>query len=180
MHGEGDHTLSLVEAAQRRDDLGPFDETWVVLDRDSFPPERFRAALALARSQDIQVAWTNEAFEAWYLLHFHYCDSALSRATYKERLTAALGRPYQKNDPGLYADLLPRQAPSPTPSGCWQGTARTSTRRRTTPRPPCTCSSSASTAQRSVTCRPPRYGNTTLCLPFKPSEGRVQSCPSRS
>lgn len=109
--GAGDHTLSLVHRAlTERDDQGPFTETWVVLDRDGFKAERFNAAIQLARRERLKVAYTNEAFEAWYLMHFHYCDAALSRTTYGDRLTEALERPYRKNDPSMYATLQERQA----------------------------------------------------------------------
>jgi hypothetical protein len=107
--GMGDNTLSLVDRAIEAHARGGYDETWVVFDRDSFPAERFRAAVYRARAAGLDVAYTNEAFEAWYLMHFHYCDADLSRTTYRERLTRALGRRYEKNDRGIYAALLPMQ-----------------------------------------------------------------------
>jgi hypothetical protein len=107
----GDHTLSLVRRAlSERADQGPFTETWVVLDRDGFKTERFKAALRLAQREGLKVAYTNEAFEAWFLMHFHYCDAALSRSTYEDRLAEALERPYFKNDPSMYATLQEKQA----------------------------------------------------------------------
>ncbi len=110
VEGLGDHTLSLVNRAIERRDAGRYDEAWVVFDRDSFPPDRFRAAIQSAQAAGLRLAYTNEAFECWYLLHFHYTDAALSRATYEARLTEALGRPYRKNDRGMYATLRTRQA----------------------------------------------------------------------
>ncbi|MCB9524599.1 MAG: RloB domain-containing protein [Myxococcales bacterium] len=109
VEGLGDNTLSLVTRAIEMHEDGDYDETWVVFDRDSFPPERFRASIDKATAAGLRVAYTNEAFEAWYLMHFHYCDSALSRETYSGRLTDALGRPYRKRDPGMYWAVLSRQ-----------------------------------------------------------------------
>ena len=43
-----------------------------------------------------------EAFEIWYMLHFNFYDSALSRNQYKEKLSELLGRPYKKNDEDMY------------------------------------------------------------------------------
>jgi hypothetical protein len=82
-----------------------YDEVWCVLDRDSFPIENFNNALELAKNNNIAVAYSNEAFEIWYLLHFHYHDSATSRAQYEAMLTGRLGFQYRKNDPGIYEHL---------------------------------------------------------------------------
>jgi len=51
---------------------------------------------------DISIAYSNEAFELWYLLHFDYIDTALSRAQYMDMLTCRMGRQYRKNDPHIY------------------------------------------------------------------------------
>lgn len=109
VRGTGRNTLSLVDWALELRRKEGADETWVVMDRDSFEPEQFRAAIQKARAHGLHVAYTNEAFEAWYLMHFHYCDADLSRETYKERLSKALGRPYVKNDPSMYWALHPMQ-----------------------------------------------------------------------
>lgn len=110
IEGDGRNTLSLVDQAiALRDSDGPFDEVWTVFDRDSFPLATFNAALQRARSADITVAWSNEAFEIWYLLHFEYCDAALDRTTYGTRLACHLGRPYAKNSRQMYATLEGRQ-----------------------------------------------------------------------
>ena len=84
-----------------------FQQAWSVFDRDSFPIKRVHAALELARQAQIRVAFTNEAFELWPLLHFSYCDSALSRSQYADKLSRYLAIPYKKNDPALYTLLLP-------------------------------------------------------------------------
>lgn len=108
--GAGANTLSVVERAREvRDSDGAFDQVWVVFDRDSFPRGRVNEAVASAEREGMRVAWSNEAFELWYLLHFAYCDAALSRTTYSRRLSVSLGRPYTKNAPDIYDLLLTRQ-----------------------------------------------------------------------
>lgn len=108
--GLGDNTLSLVERTcelMRQDD---YAQVWCVFDRDSFPAERFNEALNQARQSGIQVAYSNEAFELWYLLHFDYHDAALSRMRYQQMLTQRLEKPYRKNAPDMY-NLLKDQQP---------------------------------------------------------------------
>ncbi|GDX40947.1 hypothetical protein LBMAG21_12390 [Armatimonadota bacterium] len=110
--GEGYNTLSLVkEAMDYAARKGGFDEIWCVFDRDSFEAPNFDnaiqnvEALAKKRTNIIKVAYSNEAFELRYLLHFEYQDTALSRTRYGERLTRHLGRDYKKNDTTMYATL---------------------------------------------------------------------------
>jgi hypothetical protein len=106
--GLGANTVSLVKKAIeiRDNENTSYDEVWCVFDRDSFPVQNFNNALSLAKNNNIRVAYSNEAFEIWYLLHFHFHDAATSRTQYKTMLTARLGFPYKKNDPYMYDHLL--------------------------------------------------------------------------
>ncbi len=87
----------------------PYDQIWCVFDRDDWPVTLFNQAFEDARNNGIEVAYSNEAFELWYLLHFNYYDTACSRTDYKRRLSTLLGKTYQKNDPGMYSVLGARQ-----------------------------------------------------------------------
>ena len=106
--GFGANTESLVKKTiEIRDSESTFyDEVWCVFDRDSFPIGNFNKALSLAKKNNIKVAYSNEAFEIWYLLHFHFHDAATSRTQYKAMLTNRLGFPYKKNDPNMYDYLV--------------------------------------------------------------------------
>lgn len=107
VHGIGANTESLVrETLKIRDNQSTiYDEVWCVFDRDSFPIVNFNNARELAKNNNIKVAYSNEAFEIWYLLHFHYHDSATSRTQYEAMLTDRLGFLYKKNDPSMYEHL---------------------------------------------------------------------------
>ncbi len=108
--GEGDNTLRLVEKAQalrdeRADSDYPFDQVWVVFDRDSFPPANFDNAILKAENQGMKAAWSNEAFELWYVLHFEYRITAMPRTEYQDKLTDLMDRPYAKNAVDMYQVL---------------------------------------------------------------------------
>ncbi len=110
--GLGKDPLALVEHALKLRRQEQYDQVWCVFDRDDVSAERFNKALDLARQNkqhNIKVAYSNQAFELWYLLHFHYCDVPQSRSDYCKRLSHELKRPYKKEDPTLYQELLPRQ-----------------------------------------------------------------------
>ena len=109
IRGIGDNTLSLVSQAVALKNGGQYDRVWCVFDRDSFPPDQFNNALGKARAEGMKIAYTNQAFELWYLLHFHYFDAALDRSQYKKKLTDLLGFEYRKNDDGMYDALRKRQ-----------------------------------------------------------------------
>ena len=85
------------------------DKIWVVFDRDSFEPDNFNEAIDLCKnsSPEIGCAWTNEAFELWYLLHFHFYNTAINRKRYQKLIEGNLGGDYkyQKNSKEMY-DLL--------------------------------------------------------------------------
>lgn len=107
--GLGKDPLTLVKQAKQLSQQDEYDQVWCVFDRDDVPVERFNQAMGLARRSKIQVAYSNQAFELWFLLHFHFCDIAQTRRDYIEKLGRELERPYQKNDPSLYQKLLSRQ-----------------------------------------------------------------------
>jgi hypothetical protein len=73
-----------------------YDHYWVVFDKDATPDAAFNAAIALANDNGFRVAYSNQAFELWFLLHFHYVSGPLHRNQYADRLTALLGFPYGK------------------------------------------------------------------------------------
>ena len=115
--GTGRNTQSLVDEALRLKDMYEngssrhIDKLWVVFDRDSFLPQDFNAAIQRCTNADIGCAWSNEAFELWYLLHFQYYENAMSRRVYKEmienHLKPVVGNEfrYEKNSEDMYALL---------------------------------------------------------------------------
>ncbi len=109
VQGTGYNTLSLVRRAVELRDRGDYDQVWCVFDRDAFPPENFNEAISLAEREGLSVAYSNEAFELWYLLHYVYLNTGISRADYITRLEARMGRKYRKNSVDMYSLLEPRQ-----------------------------------------------------------------------
>lgn len=109
--GLGTNTLDLVKrAVQEKKGIwvtgeAQFDQVWAVFDRDSFPADDFDNAIHLASEEGIPCAWSNEAFELWYILHFEDRSSAMPRKDYQKRLSKCLKFPYQKNDPSMYDRL---------------------------------------------------------------------------
>ena len=114
IRGAGKNTDSLVEEAlrlkQQTEKNGtPYNQVWCVFDRDSFPKHNFNRAIRLALDNHLRMAYSNEAFEIWYLLHFHFFVDAADRAQYKSRLSQLFKYPYKKNSKTIYSELLDKQ-----------------------------------------------------------------------
>ena len=111
VRGFGKNTISLVKEAVRiKEEDNDYDRVWCVFDRDSFPVKNFNQAIKYAEDNDIAVAYSNEAFELWYLLHFDYRDTAMSREEYKDALTKRMNKEYKKNSKTIYDDLKTNQS----------------------------------------------------------------------
>ncbi|RME59593.1 RloB domain-containing protein [Candidatus Parcubacteria bacterium] len=112
--GTGTDTLDVVRQAKKlresaKKEGAPYDAVWVVFDKDDFSAEAFNRAIQTAQAEGLKTAYSNQAFELWYVLHFDYMDAAISRRQYREILDRRLGTTYKKNDPTLYDVLLERQ-----------------------------------------------------------------------
>jgi len=111
IRGEAMNTVSLVRrAVEIRDAEGSFDQVWCVFDLDDFPKQHFNEAIRLAKKEKVKVAYSNEAFELWYVLHFDYLQTEVNRERYKTILTERLGKKYSKLDADIYGDLLSQQS----------------------------------------------------------------------
>lgn len=112
--GAGMNTLSLLNEATRLREkrkkerkagfvVYEYDEVWIVFDKDDF--NQYDLAIIRAEQEQIKCAYSNQAFELWYLLHFDYHDSALHRSQYQEMLSERLGFNYEKNASNIYDAL---------------------------------------------------------------------------
>lgn len=98
-----DKALELRDKAAKKGN--PYDSVWAVFDRDSFPDSDFDNAIVKARQGGIGCAWSNEAFELWYVYHFDNRITAMSRTEYEDVITKRVRNKmgdktykYKKND----------------------------------------------------------------------------------
>lgn len=105
IRGVGYNTIRLVREAIRLQTEETYDQVRCVFDRDDFPAQHFNEALRLAQDHGINVAYSNEAFELWYILHFDYHQSGIPRRDYIKILSNKLGHPYEKNNETIYEEL---------------------------------------------------------------------------
>jgi hypothetical protein len=74
-------------------------QLWVVFDYDfhGIPSEAqdYNHAIALAEKNGIHVAYSNDCFELWFVLHFQYHTAALTRNEYYQILSEKLNCNYE-------------------------------------------------------------------------------------
>ena len=128
VEGTGKNTKTLLnEAIRLWEEKAKYNEIyeslWIVMDRDSFPQEYYNECFLKYKSVEkklnkiyknqlnegskitVKIAYSNEAFELWYLLHFDYWSRGISRKEFEKLLTIRLGKKYKKNDPKIYDAL---------------------------------------------------------------------------
>ena len=110
IEGEGRATVALVDRTQEikmeleHKNAMSFDRVWIVFDKDDF--NDFNDAIKKAHKLGFQSAWTNEAFELWYYLHFEYLDTGISREAYIDKLQDAF-RKKMGDDSFKYGKEIP-------------------------------------------------------------------------
>ena len=104
-----DRTLEIKQELERKNAMS-FDRVWVVFDKDDF--DDFNDAIKKANKLGFHSAWTNEAFELWYSVHFECLDTGIGRADYIKKLEEAFKEKlgdshfeYKKGNPDIYSLL---------------------------------------------------------------------------
>ncbi len=115
IRGLGENPSRLVQRAKELADEDEYDQVWCVFDRDESPLGDFNNAII--RTDDLnstvnysfRVAYSNEAFELWYVLHFEFLHAGIPRDDYIRKLNKLLNQRYQKNSETIYDELFDRQ-----------------------------------------------------------------------
>lgn len=85
------NTVSLVEYTQKLQIKDQYDQVWCVFDKDEFSDKDFNEAIKRAEKMGFGVAYSNQAFEYWLILHFEdHQGAALHRDLYGEKLNSYL------------------------------------------------------------------------------------------
>jgi len=95
--------IELLKEGRFLKDQANYDEDrqlWCVFDFDENEEtgtrEDFNNAIELAGRHELKVAYSNDAFELWIVLHYQYIDSALTRYGYYEILSKQMNLNYEK------------------------------------------------------------------------------------
>jgi hypothetical protein len=109
--GLGRSKTSLVEsviAFVKEETHDPDRDVWIVFDMDfnhlkdpSLQRNDFNEAIRLAKKNGFHIAYSNDSFELWFLLHYQLLESALTRVEYYERISQLWGLSYERDGKGV-------------------------------------------------------------------------------
>jgi len=106
--GEGFNTVSLVERAYYLSQEEVYDQVWCVFDKDDF--HDFNDAVFLAEKYNFGVAYSNQAFEYWLILHFEdHQGGQMHRNDYYHKINSYLkvfGCEYDKDSKIVTNDIF--------------------------------------------------------------------------
>lgn len=89
--GIGFNTLSLVEKAKEYASEKHYDRVWVVFDKDETTDDSFNRAILMAENENFGVAYSNQAFEYWLILHLiDHQGERLHRKEYGSKINSKL------------------------------------------------------------------------------------------
>ncbi|MCD8408545.1 RloB family protein [Tenacibaculum dicentrarchi] len=89
--GEGYNTVSLVNRAIQLSKEKPYEQVWCVFDKDDFNNIDFNNAIQIAEANNFGVAYSNQAFEYWVILHFNdHQGGGMNRDDYNEKINELL------------------------------------------------------------------------------------------
>ena len=108
--GKGFNTTSLVNHAILLSQQYSYDQVWCVFDRDQFPANDFNNAIAIATASEIGVAYSNQAFEYWLILHLEdHQGGGMNRSEYGNKINdylKAMGSSYEGDGSKLVTDVF--------------------------------------------------------------------------
>jgi hypothetical protein len=93
--------LTLVECAKSLAENDEYDEIWCVFDMDHQPDakgqrQEFDNAIKRAIAEGYKCAYSNDAFELWFVLHYQYIDQEYLRNYFYETLSNHWSINYEK------------------------------------------------------------------------------------
>jgi hypothetical protein len=104
--GLGYNTVSLVTRAIQLSLEKPYNQVWCVFDKDDFSVNNFNNAIAIANANNFGVAYSNQAFEYWILLHFDdHQGAAMNRSNYNDKLNELM-KPYNVTYDGENSKMI--------------------------------------------------------------------------
>lgn len=104
--GEGYNTVSLVNRALALSQQGNYDQVWCVFDKDDFNDNDFNSAIQIAVANNFGIAYSNQSFEYWLILHFNdHQGGGMHRDSYNDKINEHL-KPFKVTYDGNGTKLI--------------------------------------------------------------------------
>jgi hypothetical protein len=90
-----------------------YEKKWIVIDKDDYSKDEFNGAIEEARQKRICVAFSNESYELWILLHFKQVTAHINRVDLNHHLNEIFrekfGKEYSKSSSDVYSLIIGQQ-----------------------------------------------------------------------
>ncbi len=90
-----------------------FEKEWILIDKDDWGKDEFNGIIDTARKTNICVAFSNEAYELWLLLHFERITAFTNRKKLNSKLSKYFNNnfkiSYEKSARDIYQLIIDRQ-----------------------------------------------------------------------
>jgi len=104
--GEGYNTISLVNRAIQLASEKSYEQVWCVFDKDDFSDNDFNNAIVMATANNFKLAYSNQAFEYWLILHFNdHQGGGMHRDDYDDKINQLI-KPYKVVYDGKKSKLI--------------------------------------------------------------------------
>ena len=104
--GEGYNTISLVNRTTQIASGYNYDQVWCVFGKDDFNDVDFNNAIEIAKSNNFGVAYSNQAFEYWLILHFDdHQGGGMHRKDYADKIDTLL-KPFNLSYDGKNSKVI--------------------------------------------------------------------------
>jgi hypothetical protein len=104
--GEGYNTISLMNRALDLALQEDYDQVWCVFDKDNFKDDDFNTAIQIAKNNNFGIAYSNQSFEYWLILHFNdHQGGGMHRDNYNDKINELL-KPFKVSYDGIKSKLI--------------------------------------------------------------------------
>ncbi|SHE42449.1 RloB-like protein [Marinitoga hydrogenitolerans DSM 16785] len=104
VEGEGRGANVLLKAAKKYFKKEKFDQVWLVFDKDEIDDQKFDESIKEIKKKGYNPIYSNPCFELWYLLHFVFYQTSLSKEHCLRKLKEKIPE-YEKNIGDMYERL---------------------------------------------------------------------------
>lgn len=104
--GEGYNTVSLVNRAIQLASEKKYEQVWCVFDKDDFSDNDFNNAIVMAKANNFGLAYSNQAFEYWLILHFNdHQGGGMHRDDYNDKINQLI-KPFKVEYDGKKSKII--------------------------------------------------------------------------
>lgn len=112
----GTNPAKVLEALKKYKDKNThekFEKEWIVFDKDSYRKDEIDSVVTSAKQKGVCIAFSNESYELWIILHFEKLERWTTREELNKKLKKIFkdkyGKEYKKSSKDIYKMIIGMQ-----------------------------------------------------------------------